>query len=283
MNEPVWKKPGWITAIVALISAFLTIPGIVGDYLSRKQDIELAREKTASVNLENQFSIVQQTLAQQGEERIFVLRYMAATLDDTEAKAWAKVEVGRLDDLAKARQDRNRAVRELSVKQGQLDLVSGDNTDLKAEIQKLGIDLEEKNSEVEDLRSKAGLKKQGFELRLEVFLPWDDPALSDVETTTISLYYDYRRYVFSLHSLLTETTCRKTTRCFFQTIVREETHFENLQVWFDFPFRGRIRLQVESGRPDLPMAHFSCAPRRQTGSIAKCFFAGWDINDDLLR
>ncbi len=49
-------------------------------------------------NLE--FNIVNNTLAQQGSERVFVLRYLAKTLDDEDAKGWAEEEVSRLEKIA---------------------------------------------------------------------------------------------------------------------------------------------------------------------------------------
>lgn len=90
MNEPIWHKPAWITAIVGMISAFLTIPGELSEYLVKRQEITAA-------TLENQFNVVNQTLAQQGTERVFVLRYLSVTLDDAKSRRWAVEEVGRLD------------------------------------------------------------------------------------------------------------------------------------------------------------------------------------------
>lgn len=51
--EAVWKRPGWITAIVGLITALLTVPDVVGTYLSKQQDIELAKENTEAVRILN--------------------------------------------------------------------------------------------------------------------------------------------------------------------------------------------------------------------------------------
>ncbi|AZV77942.1 hypothetical protein EBB79_08555 [Parasedimentitalea marina] len=105
--KPVWHNPKWVTAIVGVIGAFLTVPEVVSDYLSKQQDIELAVEKTREQSLKNandnqslEFSIVNNTLAQQGAERVFVLRYLARTLDDEDAKLWANEEVVRLEKLA---------------------------------------------------------------------------------------------------------------------------------------------------------------------------------------
>lgn len=108
--EPVWYRPEWITAIVGVISAFLTVPDVVGNYLAKEQDIKIAEQEVKAAQLANQqskqsneFQIIQNSLNQQGEERIFMLRYFAATLDDPEAKSWAQAEVGRFDKLIEAR------------------------------------------------------------------------------------------------------------------------------------------------------------------------------------
>lgn len=105
--KPIWHSPGWITAIVGVVSAFLTIPEVVGDYLSKQQDIELAKQEVIAKSVSNEsdkqtleFRIVNNTLSQQGAERIFVLRYLAKTLDDEDARTWANEEVDRLDKLA---------------------------------------------------------------------------------------------------------------------------------------------------------------------------------------
>lgn len=105
--KPIWHSPGWITAIAGVISAFLTIPEVVGDYLSKQQDIELAKQEVIAKSVSNEsekqtleFRIVNNTLSQQGAERVFVLRYLAKTLDDEDARIWANEEVERLDKLA---------------------------------------------------------------------------------------------------------------------------------------------------------------------------------------
>lgn len=100
MVAPIWHNPAWVTAIVGVVSAFLTIPEVVSDYLTREQDIEQQRLLNANSKLEQEFSVVNTTLAQQGTERIFVLRYLARTLDDEDARSWAEEEVKRLDRIA---------------------------------------------------------------------------------------------------------------------------------------------------------------------------------------
>ena len=39
-GEPIWKMLGWITAMIGLISAFITIPEHVAEYLSKIQTIK---------------------------------------------------------------------------------------------------------------------------------------------------------------------------------------------------------------------------------------------------
>jgi|GEM_PF-2945134 len=107
-SKPIWHSPIWITAIVSLISILFTVPEVIGNYLTKQQDIVLAKEKALSVALKNDelkqdqtFTIVHNTLAQQGTERVFLLRYLSAALDDEKIANWAKEEVKLLDELAK--------------------------------------------------------------------------------------------------------------------------------------------------------------------------------------
>ena len=41
---PIWHSPAWITAIVALVSVFFTVPEVLGNYLSTEQATEAARQ-----------------------------------------------------------------------------------------------------------------------------------------------------------------------------------------------------------------------------------------------
>ena len=66
MSEPIWKSPGWITALAGLVTAILTIPEIVGDYLTKRQEVSDKKQ-------DSEFRIVSNTLAQQGLERVFRL------------------------------------------------------------------------------------------------------------------------------------------------------------------------------------------------------------------
>lgn len=200
-SEAVWKKPAWITAIVGLISAFLTVPDIIGNYLTKRQDIELARENTEAVRVANveskqdqEFKIVNSTLAQQGTERIFVLRYLAATLDDPAAKDWAGAEVARLDNLASSQEELASSKQALEKKEAELqDLVKigqSDNKGLEDEIQVLRASLKEKTSEISELRQKAGFSgRVGFDTIsiITIDLDWgaDRESIGEVTVTAI--------------------------------------------------------------------------------------------------
>lgn len=94
-DEPIWKRPGWITAMVGVISAFITIPQHVAEYLSRMQTIKENQQKL-------ELMIVKDTLAQQGDERVFLIRYLAATVEDADAKAWAINELALITKLRKS-------------------------------------------------------------------------------------------------------------------------------------------------------------------------------------
>jgi hypothetical protein len=165
---PIWHSPAWITAIVALVSVFITVPDILGNYLTKLQDVELAKQATLAAAVENraskqkqEFEIVNNTLAQQGPERVFVLRYLSFTLDDKEANKWAKAEVERLDDLSAKQEkldiarrefEKNEKVLSKKIEQG------GQNVSaLKADLEKLQTAFDAKNSQVEQLRQEAGI------------------------------------------------------------------------------------------------------------------------------
>lgn len=155
--------------MVGLVSAFLTIPDIVGNYLTKQQDIELAKEKTEGVRLGNldskqdqEFKIVHSTLAQQGSERVFILRYLAATLDDEAARSWAQGEVTRLDTLVTQQEELNKARRKLEEKQKELERRvhegTTNNVKLEKELRVLKERLVTKDAEVAKLREKAGIR-----------------------------------------------------------------------------------------------------------------------------
>lgn len=84
------------------------------------------------------------TLAQQGTERVFVLRYLAATLDDEKAQQWASEEVVRLDQLAEA-EGKLRA---------ELVALSAETRELAALKARGEVDLEEREKELAELKLK---------------------------------------------------------------------------------------------------------------------------------
>ena len=149
---PIWTKPAWITAIVGLISVFLTVPGVFGEYLAKRQDLELAKVKIMAEQIRNkesqqeiEFKIVHNTLAQQGPERIFLLRFLASTVDDPDTKKWAATEVKRLDDFAETKENlllAQKTVKEKELKLLQQDVKKKKNIEkeivmLKAQVNKL--------------------------------------------------------------------------------------------------------------------------------------------------
>ena len=195
-EKPIWQSPAWLTAIVAVISAFLTVPEIIGDYLAKQQDIELAKEKTKSIQIGNidskqkqEFDIVNSTLAQQGEERVFVLRYLASTLDDPDAKEWAEGEVARLDDLASLQEALEKARVEFTQKERDLirriNKGNENRESLKKELANLRSELSRKDSEVSEIKKKAGIKNTVDKTPILIFkIKWtmnkndsEDPGL----------------------------------------------------------------------------------------------------------
>ena len=193
-NDAVWKKPAWITAMVGLVSAFLTLPDVIGNYLEKRQDIELAKVAIGTVQIQNsdikqdqEFKIVNNTLALQGTERVFVLRYLAATLDDDDAKSWANAEVTRLENLATEQEKLAEQEQELKKIEEELQARS-DKTDaeskrLQDEIGTLQKTLNRKNSEITQLRQTAGIADRN-DIRSSFFivvtLDWSADNTRDV-------------------------------------------------------------------------------------------------------
>lgn len=95
-SRPIWHSPAWITAIVALIGSFLTVPDRISGFFEKEQEIERLRLSNIQAKQEQELKLVKETLAQQGAERVFLLRYLAETVNDDDAKRWAKTEVTRL-------------------------------------------------------------------------------------------------------------------------------------------------------------------------------------------
>ncbi len=169
-TDPVWHRPAWITAIVAVISTFLTIPDKVGDYLAQEQMIEIEKQKVKAAEINNdhlkqkqEFSIIQNLLLHTGDERVAMLRYFAATLDDDDAKKWAKSEVERLDDLAslESEQQTKRSVLALLEQQFEHGEVEGEGgIEISQEIARLREELLAKDSQISEIRQKAGIEKE---------------------------------------------------------------------------------------------------------------------------
>ena len=221
--EPVWTRPAWVTAIAGVISAFLTVPGVIGDYLAKQQEIEIAKQRVEAERLANQralqdkeFLVVQNTLAQQGTERVFMLRYFAATLDDADAKAWAEAEVRRLDELAQVKIQLTETRRDLNRKEAELSQArtsDAEMSDLKAEVAQLRELARAKGLEVSSLQQSAGIPTQPLEQTLAPVLFGarvriaDDPSGFDpaswlrleTATRTAKSYDVYRARVTGLY------------------------------------------------------------------------------------
>lgn len=156
MSEPIWRSPGWVTALVGLITAILTIPEIVGNYYTKQQEANESKQ-------DSEFRIVSNTLSQQGTERIFVLRYLAATLDDKDAKEWAKGEVHRLEVVATVQEDVLKGKAEINKKKQEQaeNLASGEEPDTKIQmtIKTLEDALNINTSKVDNLLAQAGISE----------------------------------------------------------------------------------------------------------------------------
>lgn len=166
-DEPVWKRPGWITAIIGLLSAMLTIPNITGEYLiAREKTVEI-RTKNAGSKQEQETKVINQIISQQGTERIFYLRYLAATLDDELARKWAANEVSRLESIAQQEEELLETKELLKIKEDELKKISAENIEntekseekkkLEKEVMTLEVKLKAKDLEISELRQKAGI------------------------------------------------------------------------------------------------------------------------------
>lgn len=191
-NESVWKRPGWIMAITSLLGLILTTPQEIGDYLGKMQDIKIAEQKTKALEIGNveskqdqEFKIVSNTLAQQGPERVFVLRYLAATLDDEQAKEWAKEEVKRLDDIAGIQDKLSQTQQEIETIRTSGEVIT---KELEKELASLTTELYKKNSELAQLKQKAGLNPGKLPEYLSVIDIEFDWSLNDkMERATIDI------------------------------------------------------------------------------------------------
>lgn len=160
-TKPIWHSPAWLTAMAGIISLSLTAPEIVGNYLAKEQEIKQQMIANKEALQEHEFKIVNNTLAKQDEERVFVLRYLSHTLDDKEARAWAIKEVERLDELTSAQKLLINAQKELQARERELkeSKIRGENGVKEAEeqLKKLREVLEDRESEVLELKKKAGI------------------------------------------------------------------------------------------------------------------------------
>jgi len=159
-SKPIWHSPVWITAIVGLIGAFITIPDHIGNYFEKGQEIEKLRLQNIDSKQQQELSLVKETLSQQGTERIFLLRYLSKTVDDKEAKEWASEEVKRLDKLAEKQEELD-AVRQRTEKLSkQLADEEGLSEKLTIELYDLSKDLRKKNLEMAKLQQEAGINTE---------------------------------------------------------------------------------------------------------------------------
>ncbi len=146
----------------------MTVPEVISTFLTNRQKIELAEVEYDKAQIENidllqqqEFRIVSNTLAHQGTERIFVLRYLAATLDNQDANTWAKNEVARLERIAEKREQFEIEQQNLLEKERQLSQAvsaGAEHTqELEIQVASLTESLARKNVEISKLTSDAGI------------------------------------------------------------------------------------------------------------------------------
>lgn len=281
-REPVWYRPAWVTAMVALVSAFLTVPDVIGDYYAKEQDIEIAKQQVEAARLGNlqskqsaEFDVVQNTLSKQGDERIFILRYFAATLDDPEARGWAEAEVIRLDRLVAlqgqlererlAIQEKEREIRRLRKEGVQTE-------EIQSELALLQEEIEKRDLEVAELRQQAGIQQPRSPpivfLRLTV-------AKEDVPNQTFNLD-------LTMQSALGDTV--GTVSCFvsydhpcelfIRSIAPERVRVNGIPA--PFHLVGRL-VQIDPETPNgvgaAPIV-YECNPASDNASVCRLTFLG---------
>ena len=179
-GEPAWRSAAWITAMVGVVSAFLTIPKVVGDYFIKREEVQLAKETIQAARLDNlaakqeqEFQVVRNALAQQGPERVFVLRYLAATHDQRETREWAQSEVEQLDELTRAGEEIDRLGKELEGKEAELAASGASESALAREVESLRADLSARSGEIRGLQQRAGLgRDESVSVVADIYLDW---------------------------------------------------------------------------------------------------------------
>ncbi len=159
-GNPIWHSPGWITACVALVTAFLTIPEKISKYYSE-------RVETDSKKTESQLKVIEQALETDGNNRVFWLRYLAANSDDPSASAWAAEEVSRYDaisDLNKENADLRLQIEGMREELISANVAGSAAESLKKQITDLSNKISIKDNEIRSLREKAGLLDEASDL-----------------------------------------------------------------------------------------------------------------------
>jgi len=157
-SRPVWYSPVWITSIVGLIGCFLTIPETVSNYFEKTQNIESLRLDNIESKQRQELVLVEKTLSQQGGERVFLLRYLAETVDDEKAKVWAASEVTRLDKLAMIQNQFSELSKKAIILQKQVDKSTGNSKALEEKLAGVQSELSAKQSKIIELKRNAGLE-----------------------------------------------------------------------------------------------------------------------------
>ena len=100
LQNPIWHSPAWITAIVGLISAFLTIPDVAISYIEKQKAVDMAQKTieekaidNADKTLENHYKNLHTVLIKKPEDRQMTMRFIARTVDNQRIREWAESEL----------------------------------------------------------------------------------------------------------------------------------------------------------------------------------------------
>ena len=114
-----------------------------------------------------EFEVITHTLKEVGPERVFILRYLSATLDDQDAQKWAENEVKRLDEIVAIEDTLRTSEADLETKQVQLSALQradkGESSEeaktLEKEIVNLAQSIQEKEQKAATLQKQSGIHK----------------------------------------------------------------------------------------------------------------------------
>ncbi len=120
MDKPVWFSATAITAITSAVTALITIPGAISDYLIAKQEVTKKSLENVRIDQETRLGLVETVIGQEAENRGLILRYLKSTSEvNSGIQAWASAELQRVQTL-------ENSLKSLEEKSAQLERINGE-------------------------------------------------------------------------------------------------------------------------------------------------------------